>query len=172
MKANVGRLSSIVTHGKMDEATGLEFSLGKTLTAKINHNAKKTRVFFPPYPLSSPAAIPSSFSDADYRGVFSWNVKQLFLYVTVDYETALNGFNEIIVWDNIVTKEEALIKQRRVKPEYRLVDQGKGLKGNSYNLTVHWNVMPWVGRLVTHKETFGSFKFPGGKELPGAAGTA
>lgn len=158
--AKVNKINNIVSHGKMDEAVGLEFALGEprlriTLSCKARAN-----VLNPPF-------LPPNFSltlqDADYRGVFSWNVKQLFIYVTVDYTTPLNGRNEVVIWDQIMEEHnDKIIKQRRIKPEYRLVDQARGLKGNQYNLTVHWNVMPWVGMLTTKKETFGPFEFPGG----------
>ena len=40
--------------------------------------------------------------DADLRSVFNWNVKQLFVYITAEYETEANVLNQVVVWDTIV----------------------------------------------------------------------
>ena len=40
--------------------------------------------------------------DADLRSVFNWNVKQLFVYVTAEYETDANVLNQVVVWDTII----------------------------------------------------------------------
>ena len=38
----------------------------------------------------------------DLRSVFNWNVKQLFVYVTAEYETDANVLNQVVVWDTII----------------------------------------------------------------------
>ena len=40
-------------------------------------------------------AILSLGIDADLRSVFNWNVKQLFVYVTAEYETEANVLNQV-----------------------------------------------------------------------------
>ena len=40
--------------------------------------------------------------NADLRSVFNWNVKQLFVYITAEYETEANVLNQVVVWDTIV----------------------------------------------------------------------
>ena len=42
--------------------------------------------------------------DADLRTVFNWNVKQLFVYVTAEYETEPNVLNQVVVWDLTLTQ--------------------------------------------------------------------
>lgn len=43
--------------------------------------------------------------DADLRSVFSWNTKQLFVYLQAEYETPENGLNQIALWDAIVQQQ-------------------------------------------------------------------
>lgn len=43
--------------------------------------------------------------EADLRSVFSWNTKQLFVFLQAEYETEENGVNQIVLWDNIVEKK-------------------------------------------------------------------
>ena len=49
-------------------------------------------------------AILSLGIDADLRSVFNWNVKQLFVYVTAEYETDANVLNQVVVWDSIINR--------------------------------------------------------------------
>ena len=50
-------------------------------------------------------AILSLGIDADLRSVFNWNVKQLFVYVTAEYETDANVLNQVVVWDSIINDQ-------------------------------------------------------------------
>ena len=43
--------------------------------------------------------------DADLRSVFSWNTKQLFVYLQVEYETEKNKRNQIVLWDSIIQQK-------------------------------------------------------------------
>ena len=48
-------------------------------------------------------AILSLGINADLRSLFNWNVKQLFVYVTAEYETEANVLNQVVVWDTIIS---------------------------------------------------------------------
>ena len=41
----------------------------------------------------------------DLRNEFTWMTKQLFLYVTVDFETPDNRFNQMVMWSHIITSK-------------------------------------------------------------------
>ena len=43
--------------------------------------------------------------DADLRGAFSWNTKQLFVYVQAEYETPNNQLNQVVLWDVILQQK-------------------------------------------------------------------
>lgn len=43
--------------------------------------------------------------NADFRGAFRWNTKQLFLFVQAEYETAKNRYNQVVLWDAILTSK-------------------------------------------------------------------
>ncbi len=89
--------------------------------------------------------------DADLRSVFNWNVKQLFVYITAEYETAANVLNQVIVWDSIISSpDNAHIKSSAVANKYSLTDQGYGLRGNNVTLVLNWNTVPSTGLLTLH----------------------
>ena len=93
-------------------------------------------------------AILSLQIDADLRSVFNWNVKQLFVYVTAEYETDANTLNQVVVWDQIVSEPaHAWIRSSSVANKYSLTDQGYGLRGNNVTLVLNWNVVPCTGLL-------------------------
>lgn len=71
---------------------------------------------------------------ADMRGLFTWNTKLVFLYVTAEYKTELNALNQIVIWDYIIENvEHAQLTVGRAQTmllprhhnEYPLIDQVK-----------------------------------------------
>ena len=89
--------------------------------------------------------------DADLRSVFNWNVKQLFVYVTAEYETEDNVLNQVVVWDNIISEQQqAWIRTDTVVNKYSVIDQGYGLRENNVTLSLNWNTVPSTGLLTLH----------------------
>eukprot|EP00163_Fabomonas_tropica_P011901 TRINITY_DN2289_c0_g1_i1.p1 TRINITY_DN2289_c0_g1~~TRINITY_DN2289_c0_g1_i1.p1 ORF type:complete len:170 (+),score=16.27 TRINITY_DN2289_c0_g1_i1:21-530(+) len=100
--------------------------------------------------LASDQALVTFDLDAKLSSEFHWNVKELFVYITAEYETDLNSKNQIVLWDKIIqSKEEADFTLEHAAVEYPLRDQGHGLRGRKVNLTVSWNVIPVAGSLFT-----------------------
>ena len=84
--------------------------------------------------------------DVDLSKVWDWNVKQLFVWVEVSYESKLYKKNNIIVWDHIVhSKEESVFHMERTISDYIVEDPGKGLKNNKLTVKVAYDIFPWVG---------------------------
>lgn len=48
----------------------------------------------------------------------------------------------------------------RAQYPFVLADQGYNLRGKQFNVTVAWNVMPYVGALYSHSKTFTGFRLP------------
>ncbi|KAK9814350.1 hypothetical protein WJX72_004371 [[Myrmecia] bisecta] len=100
---------------------------------------------------------------ADLRDTFTWNTKQVFLYVMVEYSTSRHHFNQMMLWSQIIErKEDALIRRPLLRAEYPhvITDKGTNLRDMPFNVTVAWNNMPIVGLLTTERKTFTGFKFP------------
>ncbi|PSC70612.1 signal peptidase complex subunit 3B [Micractinium conductrix] len=94
---------------------------------------------------------------ADLRSEFSWNTKQLFVFVDFEFATRKNARNQMVMWSaNVLDKEHALIRVPTLRAQYpyALTDQGFGLRDREFNITVGWNVMPRVGALFTRRRTF------------------
>jgi len=88
--------------------------------------------------------------DADLRSVFNWNVKQIFVWVTAEYETERYGVNQVVLWDDIIErKKDSYVQLINEKIEYELVSFERELKSVPLNITVNWEVMPVVGILKT-----------------------
>jgi len=89
--------------------------------------------------------------------LFNWNVKQLFLYLTAEYQTENNEFNQVrlwvyklmffsfsrlifhkrinniywqvVLWDKIVLRgDNAVLDFKNMNTKYYFWDDGKGLK--------------------------------------------
>ena len=70
----------------------------------------------------------SLYFQADLSPLFNWNVKQLFLYLTAEYETKTNKVNQVVLWDKIIQRgENAVLDYRSMNTKYYFWDDGNGL---------------------------------------------
>ncbi|XP_043516917.1 signal peptidase complex subunit 3 [Frieseomelitta varia] len=99
----------------------------------------------------------------DLTPLFNWNVKQLFLYLTAEYQTENNDFNQVVLWDKIVLRgDKTVFNFKNMNTKYYFWDDGNGLRGNkNVTLTLSWNIIPNAG-LLPSVNAFGShtFAFP------------
>jgi signal peptidase complex subunit 3 len=97
--------------------------------------------------------------NADLNEIFNWNVKQLFVYLTAEYETSNNKINQVVLWDKIIRRgENAALDYKDLKAKYYFYDDGHGLRANkNVTLTLSWNVIPNAGTLPKVKAT-GQFR--------------
>jgi len=86
---------------------------------------------------------------ADLNDLFNWNVKQLFVYLTAEYETSNNKINQVVLWDKIIRRgDDASLVYNDLKSKYYFFDDGHGLRSNkNVTLTLAWNVIPNAGTL-------------------------
>jgi len=108
-------------------------------------------------------AYPVFDLNADLRSEFTWNTKQLFVYLNLEFETPKQPVNTMVVWNSIIQRpQSALISQTKLRTAYpfSVTDREASLRGTDFNVTVAWNVMPRVGRLYTRSQTFTGFRFP------------
>lgn len=99
----------------------------------------------------------------DLSGIFNWNVKQLFLYLTAEYESKNNKLNQVVLWDKIIQRgENAILDFKNINTKYYFWDDGNGLKANkNITLTLSWNIIPNAGLLPNiFSHGSHSFKFP------------
>ncbi|KAF9425395.1 hypothetical protein BGZ94_007568 [Podila epigama] len=84
--------------------------------------------------------------DADLSSLFHWNTKQLFVYAIAEYTTPTHNKNQIVMWDTIVKdKSDALIRKRGLRNKYSLIDVNKKWTNVHANVSLHWNIVPYVG---------------------------
>lgn len=99
----------------------------------------------------------------DLTHLFNWNVKQLFLYLTAEYQTSKNEVNQVVLWDKIIQRgDNAVLDYQSMNTKYYFWDDGNGLRANNnITLTLAYNVIPNAGTLPkirgdgTHR-----FEFP------------
>eukprot|EP00055_Hartaetosiga_balthica_P005671 m.16984 g.16984 ORF g.16984 m.16984 type:complete len:179 (-) comp4702_c0_seq2:111-647(-) len=99
----------------------------------------------------------------DLSPLYHWNTKLLFVYVVAEYETEEMNVNQIVLWDQIILKEETDrhgIDERRIQLKYPFLDEGHGLLGNNVTLALHWNHVPVVGPLTRHSTGHTTFEMP------------
>jgi signal peptidase complex subunit 3 len=98
---------------------------------------------------------------ADFRPLWTWNTKQLFIYVVVNYETEVHKVNQVVIWDRIIQqKEDAVLKLEKELAEYPVVDKGFNLRGIKANATVYWDMSPVAGFILRGSKGEANFKFP------------
>ncbi|EFA79926.1 microsomal signal peptidase subunit [Heterostelium album PN500] len=97
---------------------------------------------------------------ADLTPLFNWNTKQLFLYITAEYQTKETVVSQVVLWDYILKdKSKAVLKEKDLI-KYLLIDHSGDLRGQNVTLTFNYNVIPISGLITRHKEGSYSFKMP------------
>ncbi|GAB65620.1 signal peptidase, partial [Plasmodium cynomolgi strain B] len=98
----------------------------------------------------------------DMSKAFNWNLKQLFLYVLVTYETPEKVKNEVIIQDYIITNKNVAKKSyKNFLTKYSLKDYNNGLRNNNINLQICYKYMPIVGLSRSYEGAKISYKLPG-----------
>ncbi|KAG4206890.1 hypothetical protein ERO13_A03G034000v2 [Gossypium hirsutum] len=60
---------------------------------------------------------------ADLQSLFTWNTKQVFIFVAAEYETRKNSLNQVSLWDAIIPAKEHAKFWIHTSNKYRFVDQ-------------------------------------------------
>jgi signal peptidase complex subunit 3 len=91
---------------------------------------------------------------ADFKPLFHWNVKEIFAYLVLEYESSEYGRNEVVIWDRIITQQDPyLINVDNAGNKYPIVDIGDNLGGTKATLKLKWNTVPWTGFLFDTVQT-------------------
>ena len=101
--------------------------------------------------------------NANFEKVFDWNTKQLFLYLTAEYQTERNALSQIVLWDHIMLRDDIYqLNLRNQHTKYYFWDDGNGLVGNNITLTLSMNIIPNAGFLPIHSipHSLHKFTFP------------
>ncbi|CAB4252484.1 similar to Saccharomyces cerevisiae YLR066W SPC3 Subunit of signal peptidase complex [Maudiozyma barnettii] len=88
--------------------------------------------------------------NTDLSGLFNWNTKQVFVYLTAEYNNTEKGtLNEVTFWDAILPDaDHAIIKLENTRSKYSVWDYTGDLSGKDLQFKLHWNVQPHVGPLM------------------------
>ncbi|KAL7149681.1 hypothetical protein ABFS83_05G057000 [Erythranthe nasuta] len=97
---------------------------------------------------------------ANLETLFTWNTKQVFVFLAAEYETPKNALNQISLWDSIIPSKEQAKLRIDTTNKYRFIDQGSNLRGKDFNLTLHWHVMPKTGKMLADKLVLSGFRLP------------
>ncbi|KAA8545089.1 hypothetical protein F0562_019873 [Nyssa sinensis] len=97
---------------------------------------------------------------ANLQSLFTWNTKQVFVFLAAEYETPKNSLNQVSLWDGIIPSKEHAKFWIHTTNKYRFTDQGSNLRGKDFNLTLHWHVMPKTGKMFADKIVMPGFRLP------------
>nr|DAD31765.1 TPA_asm: hypothetical protein HUJ06_010616 [Nelumbo nucifera] len=68
------------------------------------------------------------------RSTFTWNTKQVFVFVAAEYETAKNSLNQVSLWDHIIQDKGHAKLEAQITNKYPFIDQfGKSANTNMYS---------------------------------------
>ena len=83
--------------------------------------------------------------DADFRPVWHWNVKHIFVYICATYRTNSNRVNDVTLWDRILLTKDDAEFHLQSQSEYPLREAIGDLKGQQVELRVQWQIVPIAG---------------------------
>ncbi|CAL5201767.1 unnamed protein product [Lathyrus oleraceus] len=96
----------------------------------------------------------------DLQTLFTWNTKQVFVFLTAEYVTPKHALNQISLWDGIIQSKEHSKFTITTSNKYRFIDQGSNLRGKEFNFTLHWHVMPKTGKMFANKIVLPGYRLP------------
>lgn len=92
--------------------------------------------------------------DADLRPLFAYNTKLLFVSVLVEFASEKYPVNQCVIYDQIVSdKRDAHLVFTNKRSEYLVYDLADALPGSVANMTLQYQVVPWVGWMTTYRST-------------------
>ncbi|XP_010265152.1 PREDICTED: signal peptidase complex subunit 3B-like [Nelumbo nucifera] len=94
------------------------------------------------------------------RSTFTWNTKQVFVFVAAEYETAKNSLNQVSLWDHIIQDKGHAKLEAQITNKYPFIDQGSHLRGKKIQLVLHWYIMPKTGKTIEDKMVISDFRLP------------
>lgn len=94
----------------------------------------------------------------DFRRMFNWNTKLIFVTVVASYKSTRVSNNEVTLWDMIIqSPENAVMKPQRFVNKYPLRDNGRGLRNREVTVELWVHRHPVIG--VASKTKVKSTKF-------------
>lgn len=96
--------------------------------------------------------------DVDLSSLFNWNTKQVFVYLTAEYNGTKRKSikNTVTFWDKIIlSRENSIISLSDEKGKYNVWDLEEKIQSRDMEFKLQWNIQPWVGPLL-YGETVGS----------------
>lgn len=101
--------------------------------------------------------------ETDLSKLFNWNTKQIFIYLTAEYNNTKNNVvNEVTFWDKIITDvSDSNLSLKNVKSKYSVWDPSENFSGKDLQFKLNWNIQPWVGPLI-----YGEIKDIGHLSIP------
>ncbi|KAK3028936.1 hypothetical protein RJ639_039534 [Escallonia herrerae] len=97
---------------------------------------------------------------SNLESLFTWNTKQVFVFVAAEYDTPKNSLNQVSLWDGIIPSKEQAKFSIHTTNKYRFIDEGSNLRGKEFNLTMHWHVMPKTGKMSADKLVMTGYRLP------------
>ncbi|EJF65231.1 signal peptidase 22 kDa subunit [Dichomitus squalens] len=105
---------------------------------------------------------------ADLKPLFNWNTKQLFIYVSAEYENRQGTKNEVVIFDRIVQNKEDAYIDIAGRNKYVFRDVSASFEDSTpAHYSLKYNVMPYVG-ILTYGEaarTVDPVPFPESQDL-------
>lgn len=85
----------------------------------------------------------------DLSPLFNWNTKQVFVYLTAEYQGKGDSGNKVTYWDKIIlSKEDAKIELANQRSKYHVWDVEKSFRNRDAVVRLEWNIQPRVGPLI------------------------
>ncbi|XP_006643692.1 probable signal peptidase complex subunit 3 [Oryza brachyantha] len=97
---------------------------------------------------------------ANLESLFTWNTKQVFIFLAGEYENSKNSLNQVSLWDHIIPDKDHANLQLEVKSKYPLIDQGSSLRGKKVQLVLQWHIMPKAGVMIRDRMALSEFDLP------------
>lgn len=110
----------------------------------------------------SDALLNMSFDiDADFQKTATWNTKNIFAYISVEYKTERMIKNEFVIWDKILSRDKWTFSGKKIPQKYRKNDIVKNGFGQEKAVVKFcWSITPYVGWIKRRERILQTIQLP------------
>lgn len=100
-------------------------------------------------------------ADFDFNKTATWNTKNIFVYLLVEYVTERMTKNEFVIWDKILGGDSWRISEENIKQKYYKNDIVKnGFGQEQATIKLCWSITPYVGWIKKREHVLQTIQLP------------
>ncbi|CAO1383605.1 unnamed protein product [Diamesa hyperborea] len=90
----------------------------------------------------------------DMRDTFHWNVKEIFIFLTAEFETKMYSRNKVVLWDKVIARnsKDTVLNLMKARTKYFWDEDSIVKKVGNVTFALSLNIIPNAGTLFVNRD--------------------